>query len=132
MHLIMHNLYTSYKKKLKGFQALSSTILNVRFLNMLMILQLYLTGVKETLDLFERMSGLKVNEEKTNVVYTGSLANQMPNPNITQKRLKWVKDGKFKALGVNFSMQLVEMEELNYDMVLGTVSNLSIIGQIEI
>ena len=39
----------------------------------------------ETLDLFERMSGLKVNEEKTNVVYIGSLANQMPNPNITQR-----------------------------------------------
>ena len=53
----------------------------------------------ETLDLFERLSGLKVNEEKTNVVYFGSLANQMPNPNITQKKLKWVKDGKFKALG---------------------------------
>ena len=79
----------------------------------------------ETLDLFERMSGLKVNEEKTNVVYIGSLANQMPNPNITQKKLKWVKDGKFKALGVNFSTQLVEMEELNYDMVMETVSNLS-------
>ena len=78
----------------------------------------------ETLDLFERMSGLKVNEEKTNVVYIGSLANQMPNPNITQKKLKWVKDGKFKALGVNFSTQLVEMEELNYDMVMETVSNL--------
>ena len=70
----------------------------------------------ETLDLFERMSGLKVNEEKTNVVYIGSLANQMPNPNITQK--------KFKALGVNFSTLLVEMEELNYDMVMETVSNL--------
>ena len=52
-----------------------------------------------TLDLFERMSGLKVNEEKTNVVYIGSLANQMPNPNITQKKLKWVEDGMFKALG---------------------------------
>ena len=78
----------------------------------------------ETLDLFERMSGLKLNEEKTNVVYIGSLANQMPNPNITQRKLKWVKDGKFKALGVNFSTQLVEMEELNYDMVMETVSNL--------
>ena len=56
----------------------------------------------KTLDLFERLSGLQVNEEKTNVVYIGSLANRMPNPNITQKKLKWVKDGKFKALGVNF------------------------------
>ena len=37
----------SYKKKIKGFQALSLTILNVRFLNMLMILQFYLMGVIE-------------------------------------------------------------------------------------
>ena len=39
-------------------------------------------------------------------------------PNITQKQLKWVKDGKFKALGVNFSSSLVEIEELNYNMVI--------------
>ena len=56
----------------------------------------------ETLDLFERLSGLKVNEEKTNVAYIGSLANQMPNQNITQKKLKWIEDGKFKDLGVIF------------------------------
>ena len=70
------------------------------------------------------MSGLKVNEEKTNIVYIGSLANQMPNSHITQKKLKWVEDGKFSVLGVDFSMQLVEMEELNYDIVMETVSNL--------
>ena len=57
-------------------------------------------------------------------MYIGSLANQMPNPNITQKKLKWVKDGKFKALGVNFSTHLLEMEELNYDMLMETISNL--------
>ena len=39
----------------------------------------------------------------------------MPNPNITHKKLKWVKDGKFKALGVNFSIHLEEMEDLNYN-----------------
>ena len=78
----------------------------------------------KTLDLFERLSGLKVNEEKTNVVYIGSVANRMPNPNITQKKLKWVKDGKFKALGVNFSIHLEEMEDLNYNMVMEAVSNL--------
>ena len=78
----------------------------------------------ETLDLFERLSGLKINEEKTNVVYIGSLANRMPNPNITQKKLKWAKDGKFKALGVNFSIRLEEMEDLNYNMVMKAASNL--------
>ena len=60
----------------------------------------------ETLDLFEGLYGLKVNEEKTNVVYIGSLANQMPNQNITQKKLKRVKDGRFKAFGVIFSVHL--------------------------
>ena len=60
----------------------------------------------ETLDLFEGLYGLKVNEEKTNMVYIGSLANQMPNQNITQKKLKRVKDGRFKAFGVIFSVHL--------------------------
>ena len=48
----------------------------------------------------------------------------MPNPNITQKKLKWIKDGKFKALGVNFSIHLEEMEDLNYNMVMEAASNL--------
>ena len=42
----------------------------------------------ETLDLFECLSLLKVNEEKTNMVYSGSLVNQMPNSNITQKKFE--------------------------------------------
>ena len=41
-----------------------------------------------------------------NVIYIGSPDNQMPNQNISQKKLKWVKDGKFKALRVNFSIHL--------------------------
>ena len=36
-------------------------------------------------------------KEKSGVHYC--LANQMPNPKITQKKLKWVKDEQFKALG---------------------------------
>ena len=49
-----------------------------------------LLQISETFDLFERMSVLEVNEEKTNLPYIVFLANQMPNPNITQKKLKWV------------------------------------------
>ena len=44
-----------------------------------------------TLDAFERISGLKVNDDKTNVVYIGSLCNKAPNPNVTDKKLNFGK-----------------------------------------
>ena len=77
-----------------------------------------------TLDLFERLSGLKINEDKTNVVYIGSLRNKNPDPDITNKRLNWVKEGKFSALGVQFSTNLIEMSDLNYNSVMESVTNL--------
>lgn len=77
-----------------------------------------------TLDHFERISGLKVNEDTTNVVYIGSLANQKQNPKITLKQLNWVPGGKFKALGVQFSTNVDEMGNLNYNSVLDSVLNM--------
>ena len=82
-----------------------------------------LQRVLETLDMFERFSGLKVNEEKTNVVYIGSLRDRNTNPDITKKHLNWVKDGKFSALGVQFSTNLTEMGELNYNTLRESVTN---------
>ena len=75
------------------------------------------------LDVFERISGLKVNDDKTNVVYIGSLCNKAPNPNVTDKKLNWVSDGKFTTLGVHFSTTLEEMVSINYDKVMISVKN---------
>ena len=112
--------------KNQGISGIVIDNIECKISNTLMILLLlYLMRVTkacykhlESLYLFEQLPGLKVNNEKTNVVYIGSLANQMPNPNIARKKLK------FKALGVNFSITLEEMEELNYSMVMEVVLNL--------
>ena len=77
-----------------------------------------------TLDLFERLSGLKINEDKTNVIYIGSLRNKKSIPNLTNKKLNWVKDGKFSALGVDFTIKVDEMVELNYYRVMESVTKL--------
>ena len=76
------------------------------------------------LELFKQLSGLKINEDKTNVIYIGSLRYMRPNRNITSKKLHWVEDGKFSALGVHFSINLVDMIDLNYQSVLESVINL--------
>ncbi len=78
----------------------------------------------KVIDLFKRLSGLKINEEKTNVVYIGSLRNRKPNPGIINKHLNWVKDGKFSALGIQFSTELSEMCDINYNVVIESVTNL--------
>ena len=89
--------------------------------------------------MFERIPDLKINKDKTNVVYIGSLCKKKENPGITSKTLKWIKDGRFSALGVNFSTNLPEMVEINYNNVMKSVKasiqhwskrNLTVLGRI--
>ena len=56
-------------------------------------------------------------------MYIGSQANQMSYPNITQKKLKWVKDGNSKLWGWYFNA-ISRNGRIKYDMVMETVSNL--------
>jgi len=77
-----------------------------------------------TLDLFKQLSGLKINEDKTNVIYIGSLRHTRPKRNVTSKKLNWVENGKFSALGVHFSTNLVDMIDLNYQTVMESVEGL--------
>ena len=51
------------------------------------------------------------------------LCNKAPNPNVTDKKLNWVSDGKFTTLGVHFSTTLEEMVSINYDKVMISVKN---------
>ncbi len=56
--------------------------------------------------------------------YITSLRNRKPNPDITNKHWNWVKDGKFPALEKQFSAELSEMCDINYNAVMESVTNL--------
>ena len=66
----------------------------------------------DTLNLFAEISGLKINYDKSEVIWIGSFKNStiryLPNLN-----LKW-NPSVFKALGIVFSTDLTEMNKLNY------------------
>ena len=65
------------------------------------------------LEIFRELSGLKMNAEKTKVVWIGSemTSKRMLN---TSYKLRW-GDSHFNLLGINFSSNLSEMPDLNYE-----------------
>ena len=67
-----------------------------------------------TLNQFTAASGLKVNIEKTETMFIGSLTNSPPLDLGSESKLKWTK-GPVKALGTWFSNNKSERERLNFD-----------------
>ena len=91
------------------------------------------------LNKFRKISGLKVNFEKTKIVWIGSKkhSNDRICPNLN---LDWC-DGQFDSLGVTFSVDLDRMINLNYSKVKNEVTkllsqwqkrNLTILGKITV
>ena len=66
------------------------------------------------LDQFAVMSGLRINSNKTNVVWIGSKRKELPLS--TCSHLNWVRN-RFSMLGVDFSLDLHEMPALNYSSI---------------
>ena len=75
----------------------------------------------KTLDVFESMSGQKINEDKTNVVYIGSLCNKKATRGVTSKNLNWVDDGKFSFSSGYIFNKSTAMFGLNYNKVMTLV-----------
>ena len=67
------------------------------------------TGVMKILKLFEQVSGLKINVNKTQVIKLGKTSK---NTNCPVLNLPYCKI--FKLLGINFSTNLEEMDEINF------------------
>ena len=65
-----------------------------------------------TLDLFHKVSGLRMNEEKTKLIWIGSMTGSEVRL-CPEKNLGWVNE-QFTALGVKFSVYTQDMEELNF------------------
>ena len=72
-----------------------------------------------TLDKFYKMSGLKMNIDKTKAIWIGAMSHS--NLKLCENiKLDWEK-GPFKILGVNFTVNVHDIWEHNYNDVLGNV-----------
>ena len=75
----------------------------------------------EVLDGFQETSGLKVNYEKTRVLWVGSAKNRGPIE-CNKPDISWV-EGKVYALAVWFATDRNVMLHLNYDERIGKIKN---------
>lgn len=73
----------------------------------------------QVLDTFGQRSGLKINNDKTNVIWIGS---QKFSKDVYHHRWKlvWGKT-KFTLLGIDFSINLDEISNMNYDNAINTI-----------
>ena len=81
---------------------------------------LYLDGSEEsfteainTLDTFARLSGLKINNEKTQIVWIGSTRN-CKKKYMRDRNYIW-DPGTFRVLGINFSKTIENIVGINYE-----------------
>ena len=75
-----------------------------------------------TLELFGSLSGLKMNTEKTKMVWIGSRKHCREKLNISAD-LQW-GDEEFSFLGINFSVNLDTIPELNFDIAMNKAKQL--------
>ena len=68
----------------------------------------------KVLDEYAGISGLKVNKEKTSVIWIGSFKNRKDRIHGGEN-LHWTFHEHFRYLGIDFSNNLKEMVEHNYD-----------------
>ena len=80
------------------------------------------------LDNFAFMSGLKVNISKTNAVWIGGNKGRQRGV-CPDTDVHWVRPQEsFRALGIDFSTNLDNMIDNNYNRVLNSISNLIKLG----
>ena len=92
-----------------------------------------------TLDKFAKISGCKINLSKSESVWLGSLKGSTERP-FSEKGLIW-KNSSFSCLGINFSLNLASLFDLNFVPKLSTVEQtlncwrsrgLSLIGKVTV
>ena len=107
---------------------------------------IFLDGTKDslkaalnTLEIYGSLSGLKINMDKTKIVWLGKKKHSKDKFKINYK-LEWGTT-QFQLLGINFSTDLSEMPEINYTPILNEVTktlnqwrrrNLTPIGKIAV
>ena len=82
-----------------------------------------LQAALNTLEIFGNYSGLKMNKEKTKVIWIGRKKHSKDKLKITEK-LDWSKT-EFKLLGITFNVDLYQMPVINLNHILeSTVSDI--------
>ena len=72
-----------------------------------------LQATLNVLEIFGSLSGLKVNSEKTKLVWIGSKKHSKEKLYSTAK-LQWI-DSEFSILGIDFSTELLDIPRINYN-----------------
>ena len=75
-----------------------------------------------TLEIFGTSSGLKVNSEKTKVIWIGKRKNSKEKLKVSEK-LNW-GETHFRLLGLQFSINLEKMPDLNYKIAIEKVNSI--------
>ena len=96
-----------------------------------------LKSLFDTIGLFSESSGCKLNISKSEAIWIGSLKGSQLFP-CSKKGLKWNKS-TFKTLGINFSLNISQLYDLNHKIKLKSIEstlncwrarNLSLVGKI--
>ena len=66
----------------------------------------------DTLDTFYKVSGLRINEEKTKLIWVGSMIGSEIRL-CTDRKLDWINE-PFTSIGVKFSVYAQDMEGINF------------------
>ena len=80
-----------------------------------------LQAALNTLEIYGTLSGLKVNSEKTKVIWIGKRRNCREKLNASVK-LNW-GETQFKLLGIHFSINLENISQLNYKIAIDKVNS---------
>ena len=73
------------------------------------------------LEIYGSISGLKINSEKTKLIWIGSRKNYKDKLTV-DNNLNW-GDTQFTLLGINFSTEIKDMEELNFSPILKIITS---------
>lgn len=104
-------------KKVKGFKIDDSEVLLSQYADDTSLIldgsKSSLTEAIKELKLFEKFSGLKINANKSEVIWIGSkrFSNEVLCPDLN---LQW-GGNSFKLLGIHFHVDLQTMSKMNYD-----------------
>ena len=80
-----------------------------------------LQATLNTLEIYGSLSGLKVNVEKTKLVWIGSRKNSLQKLDVNQD-MCW-GENKFSLLGLQFTVNLIQIPRINFDIAIEKAKN---------
>ena len=82
----------------------------------------FLQAALNTLEIFGTICGLKINTDKTKVIWSGKKTNSKDKLKVSVK-LHWGAT-EFKLLGLHFSVDLAKIPKLNYSVPINKINSI--------